>query len=290
MNIDEVATQWRAWQQVKHLSPRTINERERVLRQLIAFTGAKPLKITPNDLIAFLGRPELAAVTRWTYQTALRAYCEWLTSTKKRRHNPMDGVPPMRRPKGVPRPVSKAELATMLDIVNRRRSRMMILLAAYMGLRAFEIAAFDGRWVDWGARIAWVPSKGGKTKPIPFSHVVEQYARENSDKFPKDGLWFPAYRPTKDGSGHVSRKAVHFVIHRVMVQAGVNGTPHSLRHFHATALLEHGVDVRVVQEMMRHESIQSTQIYTLVSDRMKQEASNLLELPSSGFEQTRLAA
>lgn len=291
MNTDEAAAQWRAWQQVKHLSERTIAERERVLRQLVAHAGAKPLKITPEQIIAFLGRRELSAVTKWSYQTALRAYFTWLIASKRRKTNPMDEVPVMRRPKGVPRPVSLEELARMLEVVNRRRAKMMILLAAYMGLRAFEIAAFDGSWVDWEGRTVWVPSKGGKTKPIPLSQVVADYADEAG--FPRSGLWFPAYTATKDGRGHVSRKAVHSAIHRVMVAAGVGGTPHSLRHFHASELLENGVDVRVVQEMMRHESIQSTQIYTLVSDRKMRAASDVLRLPARsglGLEDTPRAA
>ena len=284
MSVERVCADWRAWQQVKHLSERTITERERIVRQFIGFCGAHPLKFTSAQLIAFLGRKGLAAVTRWTYQTALRSYCAWLIASKRRRSNPMDNVPVMRRPKGVPHPISPAQLAAMLTRVKRRRGRMMILLAAFMGLRTFEIASFDGSWIDWGARIVWVPSKGGKTKAIPLSHVVEDYAITAG--FPRDGKWFPAYRP---GIAHVSRKAVHSSIHHVMVVAGVKGTPHSLRHFHATELLENGIDVRVVQEMMRHESLQSTQIYTLVSDRKMREASNVLELPVE-LESGRLAA
>ncbi|HWK19833.1 MAG TPA: tyrosine-type recombinase/integrase [Microbacteriaceae bacterium] len=284
MHVDRVCADWRAWQQVKHLSERTITERERILRQFIAFSGAHPLKFTSAQLIAFLGRKGLAAVTRWTYQTALRSYCAWLVASKRRRTNPMDEVPVMSRPKGVPHPVSPAQLAAMLAHVKRRRGRMMILLAAFMGLRTFEIAAFDGSWIDWGARVVWVPSKGGKTKPIPLSHVVEDYATNAG--FPREGLWFPAYQ---GDSPHVSRKAVHSSIHHVMVVAGVRSTPHSLRHYHATELLENGIDVIVVKEMMRHESVQSTQIYTLVSGWKMQEASNVLQLPAE-LETERLAA
>jgi len=284
MHVDRVCADWRAWQQVKHLSERTIDERERILRQFVAFAGAHPIKFTPAQLISFLGRQGLAAVTKWTYQTALRSYCAWLVASKRRRSNPMDEVPVMSRPKGVPHPISPAQLAAILTHVKRRRGRMMILLAAFMGLRTFEIAAFDGSWIDWGARIVWVPSKGGKTKPIPLSAVVEEYALTAA--FPREGLWFPAYQP---GIAHVSRKAVHSSIHHVMVVAGVKGTPHSLRHFHATELLENGIDVRVVQEMMRHESLQSTQIYTLVSDRKMREASNVLRLPAELESQRRAA-
>ena len=66
-----------------------------------------------------------------------------------------------------------------------------------------------------------------------------------------------------------------------MERAVVNATPHQLRHWYGTQLLEHGADLRTVQELMRHESISSTQIYTLVSPVRRRDAIMLLELPDA---------
>jgi integrase/recombinase XerD len=63
-----------------------------------------------------------------------------------------------------------------------------------------------------------------------------------------------------------------------MRRAGVPGTPHALRHWYATSLLDDGNDLRTVQELMRHKSIQSTQIYTKVSGRRQREAIDGLNL------------
>lgn len=63
-----------------------------------------------------------------------------------------------------------------------------------------------------------------------------------------------------------------------MERAGVHGTPHQLRHFFGTSLLDAGVDLRTVQELMRHESLQSTQIYTHVSGTRKRDAVDLLRV------------
>ncbi len=86
---------------------------------------------------------------------------------------------------------------------------------------------------------------------------------------PAGGWWFPM-------RGHeavpMHAKSVSDVVGRTMRRAGVRGTPHSLRHWYGTSLLDDGADLRTVQELMRHKSIASTQIYTKVSDQKQKDA------------------
>ena len=67
-------------------------------------------------------------------------------------------------------------------------------------------------------------------------------------------------------------KSVSDVVGRTMRRAGVNATPHALRHWYATTLLANGADLRTVQELLRHKSLATTQVYTKVSDERRRQA------------------
>lgn len=138
-----------------------------------------------------------------------------------------------------------------------QRTRAMVVLAAFAGLRVHEIAKIRGEHFDLVSRQVTIVGKGGHTDTLPLSHfIIEQAYR-----MPREGWWFPGV-----DSGHQRRESISDAIKQVMVRAGVVGSAHWLRHWFGTALLERGVDVRVVQELMRHASLTSTQIYTEVKD------------------------
>jgi integrase/recombinase XerD len=137
------------------------------------------------------------------------------------------------------------------------RHRMMVLLAAYAGLRVHEIAKVHGRDVDREAWTLEVAGKGGKRARLPLHRTIiaEGYF------FPVDGWWFPG-----QDDGHISRQGAAKAIKDAMTRAGVKASPHQLRHYFGSTLLAKGADLREVQELMRHSSIASTQIYTEVPD------------------------
>ena len=84
--------------------------------------------------------------------------------------------------------------------------------------------------------------------------------------------WFPGV-----DRGHQRRESVCGTIKEAMIRAGVPGSAHWLRHWFGTALLEAGVDVRVVQTLMRHQNLATTEIYTLVSDGRRAEGIERLD-------------
>lgn len=111
----------------------------------------------------------------------------------------------------------------------------------------------------------WVKGKGKRLKSVPLHPELIEIASE----MPGAGWWFPmrGYE-----SEHVLPKSVSDIIGRTMRRAGVRGTPHCLRHWYATTMLENGVDIRVVQELLRHKSLATTQIYTKVPDGQRHDA------------------
>lgn len=270
--VDRILGLWRAWQETQGLSERSIVEREQCIRRLLRDSGEHLLHLTPPAVMLFINRPGLAPRSRWTYHQHVKAFCVWLQRAKLRADDPLLELPTPRRPPSLPRPIRDGQLTAILAATNRHRTRTMVLLAAFAGLRVHEIAKVHGRDIDLESRTLVVLGKGNKEAVVELHDLLVNEARQ----YPRDGYWFPAYI----GEGpHIGRQAVTKAIGAAMARAGVNATPHALRHWYGTSLVEHGVDIRIVQELMRHSSIQSTQIYTKVSGTQRQIAIGKLELP-----------
>jgi integrase/recombinase XerD len=265
---------WRVWQEAQGLSERTISERAAVISRLVEFAAVHPLQLTPLAIMTYVGQPSMSAATKGTYHATIRAYCKWLVQTDQRDDDPSLKTPTPKRPKGKPRPVYDNQLELMLATVNRRRTRTMILLGALAGMRVHEIAKIHGGDVNLANGVLTITGKGGLTEMVPLH---DELLRE-AEQYPRDDFWFPAYAKQTDRA-HVSRQGVYAAIKGVMERAGVKGTPHQLRHWYGTALLNRGADVRIVQRLMRHQSLDTTAIYTLVTGRQEREAIDLLELP-----------
>lgn len=267
--LDEVLATWRAWQEAQGLSERTIADRAAAVARFAAFSGEDPLGFTAGSITRYVGRPGLKPRTRWVYRQHLQAYSDFLVRTHQRDTTPLVDVPTVRKPTGTPRPIETAELAAVLERVEGP-ARMMILLAAFAGLRVHEIAKVRGRDLDRRAETLVVEGKGGTEAVLPAHPAILAEAAQ----YPERDWWFPATE-----GGPVTRQAVAQSITRALRAAGVHATSHQLRHTFGTALLEAGVDVRVVMELMRHRSLQSTQIYTRVSAVQRTSAIGRLVVP-----------
>jgi site-specific recombinase XerD len=234
-------------------SERTIHERRRV----VLASGLDPLTATVYDVEAWLaGMAHLAPASRRDYQDALRALFKWLHKRGLRDDDPTSDLMSIRVPRGEPRPITTEQLRTLLSRARRRRTRGYLLLGAYQGLRVSEIAHLHSDDVDLEAGTITVAGKGGTVSVLPLHHLVARYAEDAPE-----GWWFPSYsRPGPVTGGNVSR-----VLSDHMARCGVTGTPHCLRHWHATELLSAGANLRVVQRSLRHANLQTTQVYTQVS-------------------------
>lgn len=275
----ETLNEWARWQHAQGLSERTIKDRREVIMHLSETARTPALSLTPDHIIDYCARPELSDSSRATYHATIRAFFKWAKRVGKVDADPTEETPRPRRPKGLPRPVQTAHVSVLLAAANRKRTRAYITLATYAGLRVHEIAKFRGEDLDRISGIITVTGKGGKTAMIPAHDEILKLAAE----FPKRGYWFPSYTGSIPhvGSKQVSRSIMH-----TMERAGFTGKAHQLRHYYATELLDNGVDVRIVKDLMRHESLATTEIYTRVS--MKRMREGISQLPT--VEPMKLAA
>lgn len=267
---------WTLWMKSQGLSDRTITERLSTVRHLLAHAGKDGLNLAPEDIQRYLAR-DMSPSTRATYHASIRAFTAWMQRAGERADNPSDQTPRPKRPKSRPRPVEDSQLAALLIAANRRRTVTYILLGAMAGLRVHEIAKIRGEDIDPYTGVLTVVGKGGKVAAIPLHDRLIQEA----SNYPSTGYWFPNYG-RRATSPHVHGSAVSAAISRTMERAGFQGKPHQLRHFYGTELVRAGVNLRIVQELMRHESPATTAIYTRVDVDQLRDGLSLLQLPKTG--------
>lgn len=261
------------------LSATTIRNRESILRTLAHATATPLIDVSTAQLRRVLGRQDIEPGSRRTYRGAYVAFYTFLHDDGYRADNPAARLAPVTAPKGTPRPFTPAQIDAMLHSGAYRRTRAMILLGYYQGFRVSQIARVHGRHIDLLTDTIRTTGKGDKDGRLPLNPVI----RELAQTMPAADWWFPA----RGGrSGHISGSSVTNLITRAKLRAGITDerlTPHSLRHSFGTDLVEHGVDIRIVQELMMHASLSTTQIYTGVSEARKREG--ILTLPSRALPQ-----
>lgn len=262
---------WRRSMAAQGMSERTINERLRVLGQISAELGAEPSAITGEQVESWFARKRIARSSRASYLGAVRAYGVWAVERAVRADNPAEMIPRPRVPKGKPRPLSDEQVALALAGARRRKMRAMLTLAAFEGLRVEEVAQVRTEDIDWTDRSLTVVGKGDKLRVLPLHERMVQVARE----MPGEGWWFPSPK-----GGHVAPGSVSDVISRHLHRQGIHGSAHQLRHWFGTTLVEDGVNLRTVQELMGHGSPATTAIYTKVNQAQARAAIARLHDPT----------
>ncbi|MCC8930839.1 tyrosine-type recombinase/integrase [Rhodococcus sp. I2R] len=273
MSTNVTIDQWEIFQHGTRRSDTTITERIRVLATFEAETGVNPAYAQPLDIVRWYAlHEEWSPGTHYTYHSYLTTWFKWLQLQDIRVDNPMVKLGTVKQPKRKPRPVADTHLIALLKTNMHHRTRVMILLATLAGLRCIEIAKFRGEDMDLPRGRMLVLGKGGDEKWVPLHPILAATA----ETMPVRGWWFPSNR-TRPGQ-HVTRKSVSQSISDVFRRANLPGSAHPLRHWYGTTLLEGGADIRVVQELMRHGSVTSTQQYTGVTDIRMRAAVEKLDL------------
>lgn len=255
------------YQRAQNLADTTIRNRRSILTTFERKTGML-VNADVFTLRRYIGRDEdVSPGTRRTERGALTAFYTFLQDEGLRADNPSTKLPVVRVPKGKPRPFTAEQIDAMLAAGAYSKTRSMILLGYYQGFRVSSIAAVHGHDIDLlGNRIRTV-AKGRKEVRLPLHPVIAELALT----MPRDDWWFPA---RQGRGGHVHSTSVTDLITKAKKRAGITDeklTPHSLRHAFGSDLVEEGVDIRVVQELLVHENLSTTQIYTQVSERRKTE-------------------
>jgi site-specific recombinase XerD len=250
------------WAQARELEPATIDVR--ALRRYAA-------SLTEH------GR---APATVARKLAALRSFFRVQVEIGARGENPADLLGSPKRANRLPRVLKAAEVAALLDRIPQTtplelRDRALFELAYSSGLRAEELVTLDLSSLDFDAETVRVEGKGGRTRIVPAGEhamrAMERYlargrpalevhrggSRESALLLSKSGR--------RLGTSDVRRRLRTWARNAATyAPALADAHPHALRHSFATHLLEGGADLRVIQELLGHASISTTQVYTRV--------------------------
>lgn len=229
---------------------------------LTAYEKAARGSDSPNDVEAWVYRPELTNWSRSTYHTTLKAYFAWEVHTGQRDANPVEQVRRPRRGKNAPRPFTHEQVDLILTAHPQHKHVIdWMTLGIYAGLRAHEVAKMRGE--DVTPEAIFVRGKGGSEAFVPTHERIQPLL----ERYPTHGPWWPGR-----GQETISAAAVTRAASLLLRSLNIEGSFHRCRHTFGTSLMNSGASLRTVQELMRHESVTSTQIYTMVSDRDRVDA------------------
>jgi integrase/recombinase XerC len=270
----------------RNMSPHTLRAYEREVARFVAFaTGemgcGSPAEVKPAAVRAYLAHlhgEHLGRVSAQRALAALRTYFRFLCRERVIEANPATLVPTPRAPKKLPEVLTAPELAEMLEALPAtpagRRDRAALELLYGAGLRAAELVGLDLDDVDLSRRLVRVSGKGGKERIVPFGKIAEQALRAY---LPERGAWRAAAAGDDDGEplfvnqrgGRLTDRSLRRILNAAVQHVALlhHVHPHTLRHAFATHLLEGGMDLRAIQELLGHASLATTQHYTHLTSR-----------------------
>lgn len=222
-----------------------------------------------------LGRLSTRSASRAV--SALRAFAQYLVAEGKLAENPLLGFKAPKYSRDLPPYLNTDELLQLMDAYRsgdepepiRLRNTALLHLIYATGIRVSECAALDIGDISPARRQLMVMGKGRKQRMVPYGKAaaeqLERYLKHGRPALLKETETMACWL-NKSGKRLMDR-AIRGVLDGAVQRAGLikNISPHKLRHACATHLLEAGADVRMVQDLLGHESISTTQVYTQVT-------------------------
>ena len=265
----------------------TLEAYGRDVSQFLDFCGNVSLKNVSADDIAdfvqYLSREErFSSKTVARKISAVREFFKFLYTDNIIKENPALDILTPKQQKPLPKFLTQEEIKQLLlaaqtgETPALRRMSVMLELMYACGLRVSELVSLPENCINFDKRQILVRGKGSKERIIPVAPQAIQAVLDYfsyRDYFIKGGRKSIWLFPSKiSSSGHITRDAFFKHLKDIAVRAGISPqkvTPHVLRHSFATHLLNHDVDLRSVQKMLGHESINTTEIYThIISDKL----------------------
>ena len=212
--------------------------------------------------------------------SCVRGFHKFLYAEGNAETDPSVAVSGPRRGRTLPKVLSIVEVDRLLAVVQAaadagetpgatRRARRMVCLLELLyatGLRVSELVALPRTAGATRERYLLIKGKGGRERLVPLTEVARAAMTAHLAAVPEESAWlFPA----DSDSGHLTRQAFARDLKAAALQAGLRPdrvSPHVLRHAFASHLLQNGADLRIVQELLGHADISTTQIYTHVLD------------------------
>ncbi len=237
-------------------------------------------KVTSKDIVSYIDHlTDLKEADKTIARkiVSIRTFFDFLMKEKRINVNPCEKIESPKLRKSLPKTLNFEEINKLLDLNPKTaleyRNRAMIELMYATGLRVSELVNLELNDINVKDNYIRVYGKGKKERIVPMAeittNILNEYISVYRDSLLKgyltDKVFISSY-----GKG-ITRQAFFKILKKIAKEQGIEKdfSPHTLRHSFATHLLEYGADLRSIGEMLGHENIKTTQIYTHLSNNKK---------------------
>lgn len=259
----------------KQFSPLTQQNYRRDLEKFQQFCAQKSLTdlhlLNMNHVrtaVAHLHREGLGGKSLQRWLSSLRSFFQFCIKHGMMKNNVAEGIAAPKSPKLLPKTMDVDQAAQFVavegDDYMNKRDRALLELIYSSGLRLAEVTSLNLQDIDWGEAMLSVIGKGRKMRILPIGAMALAALKDwlpARSQFTQDDE--PALFTTQRG-GRISHRAVQMRMQQLSIKQGMDNPihPHMLRHSFASHMLESSGDLRLVQELLGHANISTTQIYT----------------------------
>lgn len=257
----------------KKLGDNTINSYMLDLEDFFKTFNGSIESCTKKDILTYISSInglEVSTVNR--HISSLKSFFNYLVDESIIKVSPIEEVSSLKKTKKLPKYLSISEVNKLLNIpLNSEfdyRNKAMLELMYATGLRVSELVSIEYSNIDFENSIIRINGKGKKERIIPLGEVASYYLKVYLSDYRSKLLKRNTYNQVflNNHGKPITRQGFNYILENIRELTGIEKeiTPHVLRHSFATHLLEGGADIRSIQEMLGHENISTTNIYTEV--------------------------
>lgn len=269
----------------RKLSDNTISSyRDNINIFLIEMKNKDILNVNSDDIKQFLEKEHIkSAKTRSHYITVLNNFYSFLVSESIVKINPLENIKQPKLEKKLPSYLTIEEIDKLLDIPLNTpydyRNKAMLETLYGTGIRISELINIKLSDIDFIEDYIRITGKGSKQRIVPFNDICKKYLENYINDYRnillknKDS----EYVFINSRSSKISRQGFFKILKEICLKNGIdkNVSPHLLRHSFATHLLNNGADLRIIQELLGHSDLSTTQIYTeVLNEKLKNDYDN----------------
>lgn len=267
----------------RRVSVNTVDSYGENLLLLKNYTNKDLISLKKEDIKDFLDNVEATARTKAHYLTVFNSFYKYLVFMDKIKSNPCDGIKAPKLERKLPTYLTNEEIAKLFNIrltkpVDYRNKAILEVMYA-TGARISEVINLELNQIDFEECIIRVVGKGKKERIIPLDDVaidaLDNYINNYRPFLIKNETCNYVFL-NKNGE-KISRQMIFKILKNLANKAGITKeiSPHTLRHSFASNLLNNGADLRVIQELLGHENLETTEIYShLQNKKIKDDYNN----------------
>lgn len=265
----------------RQMSSNTVGSYVSDVEAFLSKCNRSPYDVAPGDIEDYLASrsDDLSKRSQARVLSALRSFFDYLVIEKEREDNPCDNVSSPKLGRYLPQVLSVEEVDAIMNSVqgsspSALRDRAMLEVLYGCGLRVSELCSLLISHVYLEEGFVRVVGKGNKERLVPMGEMAADAFAAWLEVRPEPSAQYSDVAFLNRFGAPLTRVAVFNMVKKQALLAGVTKeiSPHTFRHSFATHLIENGADLRIVQEMLGHENILTTEIYTHIDQATWQEA------------------